>query len=312
MTVYHFDIDNTVMVNPRKSDSGENTTNSIVAQNIVGSYKLKDPTISNPLDESCIKECIQLQWSMDVFATPLCSFDEYLSRAWFSDGTKEQNVKCTLIRRLAKRTLIQIYPELKQVADRLKENYKDGEFFESFKEFVRENPSATIVWRTFGVHGERVAKKFNEECNGNCTGTDVLHRDPDTGYPTLYIGWTNTKELPDATSCPSVKGYTDIGHYMQNCEGRLILENYDNWAKSGEAANRSKLFVHSSDDCKQYFFDDNANPSTTHHLNKEKSIVDSRSTNGELIPDGKYVFRVDTVKAILENDYFLNLLRSVQ
>jgi len=141
--------------------------------------------------------------------------------------------------------LVQIYPQLKQVADQLLQKFKEGEFFESFKKFVQANPDATIVWRTFGVNGPRVVKKYNAECNGKCSGTDVMHREP-SGEPTLFIGWDNADTVPDA-SWPHrrrVQGYKEIANYMVTCGSRLIIDSYSVWSKSGEATNMFKLFVH--------------------------------------------------------------------
>jgi len=62
---------------------------------------------------------------------------------------------------------------------------------------------------------------------------------------------------------------------------------------------------------RQFFFDDNACLSTTHHLGTKKSAVDSRNTAGELIPDGTSVIRVDTVQAIMDEDYFMRCIEGL-
>jgi len=311
--VAFFDIDSTAMINPRTSDKGtDNPIYSIVSQSSLGLIK---KYCSNPLNKECVRQCIIEQWEPcldDSVVQGQVRFDDYLNAAWCSEGlSPEDSVLCAEIRRVARRLLVQLF-DFSGLVARIKEAYPVyGTFFKSFLKFKREFPRTKIVWRTFGIHGHHAMTLYNEQCNGKCGGVDVMKRDEETGEPTLYLNWESAKtKIPEDWPC--VRGYVQVGKYIASCGDRLIIEDYFDWARSGEAACRSKIFIPDAlQGCKQVFFDDNANPNDTHHLNRGRSIVDSRSPTGGLMPDGKRVIRVDTVSALLDEDYFVKQVKTL-
>jgi hypothetical protein len=170
--------------------------------------------------------------------------------------------------------------------------------------------SIAYLWR--GGHSDSAAAG-SEERVALVLGTTKLVEGTDTN------GWgkTTPEQALDwyKESYSVLDGLSNVKAFMDKkaveCKTIAIRDCYPHWAANQKKAAAGKLHLIDTADPPSYytlFFDDNVNPDPTE---TEKGVVDCRGIDDfsrNLPPSevfGKYAFHVDTLKAVVNDDFFM-------
>jgi len=189
----------------------------------------------------------------------------------------------------------------------------------------------SIVFRSFGSDFPHVIKDFNQFCRGEhpdfsefkaphlCISPEQLglsSRIGDRACDTCLIVTDQLDELPasNTTLVPEkyetnrvIFGMEDISEFLKEHKVFAIRDQYRYWSKTGRERRGGK-WIPLRDDTLVLFFDDGIAPGDNLH-----NIIDPRK-----IPSGEEinivdlmdttVFRVDTLQAILNPNYYVELV----
>ncbi|OMJ90965.1 hypothetical protein SteCoe_6530 [Stentor coeruleus] len=217
-------------------------------------------------------------------------------------------------------------------------------FFRLIQELKKNKREFAIIFRTFGEELDKVIDEFNLFCRGNHPlfngkhGTPRIRFDGKSKSKDMLIDYHNfgyMTRVPSETSFvvgtlkrhpasesieeahsggieegvivvhqdfPSI--YVAIQERLYKAASMAISDDYRYWNQNGETGEYGKLLLIDENDyqIQHIFFDDNIDI-------ENPKIVDVRDVvTGEPIPFkrsiNKYIFRVDSYRAIVEQDYF--------
>ena len=141
--------------------------------------------------------------------------------------------------------------------------------FPSFIKVCSQYPNAKIVFRTFGSDGEKVLQEFSKE-------------------PVTKGFFIVNKLVLDNGTC--FEGLSKINDFLKSTPNPLFIqEDYHHWNYNGKSSQYGKQLLGATD-FTQVFFDDNPCVNVIDNINA-------------------YFVKINTLRAMLESDYFLNKLK---
>lgn len=169
-------------------------------------------------------------------------------------------------------------------------------FYRAIEELNKRNLSYTIILRTFGNDGPTVKKTIEEQ--------NVLQITKSAKFRNGEL------HLEDGTA---IRDHDSIYAYFRSIDHWNVHDHFDSWKANEFSGRHGKVFYvdREDKDVHSIFFDDNL-----HIHNGEKNIItplDPKS--GEMLSvvslaESKQLIRVNTLEAILNPNYFIDLIDS--
>lgn len=195
-----------------------------------------------------------------------------------------------------------LYPEAKRLYDRAKVALANQKtlVFPSFYKFIDflhgQNIPYTLVLRTFGTDIEDVAEELNDRL-----GSDFLTR---------FLKFSEGKLLSEGTEI-------DFYSTLKSSDRHIaIQDDWSWWFQHGEHYQYGKPFPVDKADgsIRSLFFDDNASfnpqyPET--NIVAPINVSNHESLSLEEMIDQKYLFPVDSLEALCDEEYFIKLYYQV-
>lgn len=250
---------------------------------------------------------LEYRWD-DTLTHPL-NYTNYVKYHLFPNPDKSKEIKqkqkdqTTRFLQFLEETKHPLFPEAQRLFDRAKkalENKKTLVFtsFYKFLEYLQKNNiTYTLVFRTFGSDIGDVAAEFNE-----LLGNQFL---------------TDFQKFNQGKFCSNGIDQ-DFYTYVKEANHHIaIQDDWNWWFKHGENYQYGKPFPIDFDDrsvC-SLFFDDNATLNRDHPENNIVAPIDIRKAK-EFSPEElvarKQLFPIDTLEALCNDNYFIELFQSTK
>lgn len=195
---------------------------------------------------------------------------------------------------------------------------ENKEIFTSFYELIsyldnNENIQYRIVFRTFGEDLPKIIEELE-----NILDWKVSVAKFNSG--SLIV--SETKDLCDHTKFLTSREHDFVYklehklkmyEFIRDSEHHLaILDDYKEWAKNDEAQEHGKLHLidESDENTLSIFFDDNItkDPSSRTNIVSCYDAVHGKNMSIDKAVERGYVYKVDTIKALSDPKYFINLV----
>lgn len=283
--ILHFDINLTLIAeDPIKKHSLKNVLNSLLAENYYDKWN-KD-----------LKESISYADYIKNYIFPGNKSDK--------DLKEKRYLKILDFMNFLKLTNHKDYEELNKKFNFLEDKIKNSRsiVFESFFNLINfldyNKVDYSIVLRTFGSDYDRVMKEII-----NFTNPNFFKFKGNFNKDTLTIESILSK---DKIILTDIK---DIYDFFINNGNMVIRDDWQNWNNNGEKLAFGKKFPINFKDHKNlaFFFDDHAEEN--YGIINPIDISFNKIINFKELIDSKNIFKVDTLQAIQDSEYFIDLIK---
>ena len=266
-------------------------SNLILNFDINGTITAMDST-DNDINHDCIANMViskSIYGELDKFGKWVIGDDPYKihnkSISYYNYCKKYFNSKY--------KSMVYTFTDNNKIGHKFRKHYdkivddiaNDNIIFESFLKVLNKYNNAKLIFRTFGIDGPIIIDTLREKYKYN--------------KPFTFAEYIRTKDedILVLSNDIVIKGIIEIGKFITNHKRHLcIKDDYNFWSiQNNKNKECGKPMILNKDHI-QIFFDDN-NCVTTHH-------------QYGLIVDDKYFNHINTIQAMTDDDYFLNIIKN--